>query len=341
MKNMMTSFIEPNCLAKVKEFHQLFKCPVLVRPTIPSTERCALRVSLLEEEVQELEDAIKDNNLIEIADALADIQYVLSGAVLEFGLGTKFCDIFMEVQRSNMSKACSSEDEAKETQRYYLEQYKSKNTQSYIEQISDTQWFVYRQGDHKALKSINYSPADLKPIILSSSNNDDGDNDNDDDNNVMPDSLIHVAAFHRLIQGPTLDVPTIPSQDRCVLRVNLLEEEVKELKDAIADNDLIEIADALADIQYVLSGAVHEFGFGTKFCQLFDEVHRSNMSKACKTSEEVKLTRQHYKENKQTESYSEKISDHQYLVYRNEDRKALKSINYSPANLRGIITNLN
>ncbi len=45
----------------------------------------------------------------------AIMQYVLSGAVLEFGLGNKFVELFNEVQRSNMSKACDNEEQAKET----------------------------------------------------------------------------------------------------------------------------------------------------------------------------------------------------------------------------------
>ena len=62
------------------------------------------------------------------------------------------------------------------------------------------------------------------------------------------------------------------------------------MKEAIEQNDLVEVADALADIQYVLAGAVHEFGLGEKFADLFDEVQRSNMSKACKTREEAERT---------------------------------------------------
>jgi len=92
-------------LNQVAEFHKTFKHPVVSEPTIPSKKRCELRVSLIREELEELEEAIKDNDLVEIADALCDIQYVLSGAVLEFGLGEKFRDLFDEVQRSNMSKS--------------------------------------------------------------------------------------------------------------------------------------------------------------------------------------------------------------------------------------------
>ena len=83
-----------------------------------------------------------------------------------------------------------------------------------------------------------------------------------------PDALNQVADFHRTFQHPIESAPTIPAPERCHLRVNLLEEEVKELKQAIADNDLTEIADALCDIQYVLSGAILEFGLAGKFQSL-------------------------------------------------------------------------
>ena len=86
----MMSYPEPSCLSSVAAFHTLFKCPILPAPVIPDEKRCALRVSLIREELQELEDAIKENDLIEVADALADIQYVLSGAVLEFGMASRF-----------------------------------------------------------------------------------------------------------------------------------------------------------------------------------------------------------------------------------------------------------
>ena len=155
---------------------------------------------------------------------------------------------------------------------------------------------------------------------------------------VDPDALSSVAAFHRLFQCPILARPVLPPSDRCRLRVSLLEEEVGELADAIDADDLIEVADALADIQYVLSGAVLEFGMGGIFKSLFDEVQRSNMSKACTTLEEAEQTRAHYLETKGTESLIENV-DGQWLVYREEDRKVLKSIRYSPANLSGILRN--
>ena len=118
--------------------------------------------------------------------------------------------------------------------------------------------------------------------------------------------------------------------------MELLAEELKELKAAIADKDMVEIADALCDIQYVLSGAVLEFGLGDKFRDLFDEVQRSNMSKTCKTVEEAKATMAYYKETKGVDSYYEN-SGNVYLVYRKSDNKTLKSIKYSPADLKSIL----
>ena len=148
-------------LNQVAEFHRTFQHPVLPEPTIPAEARCKLRVALLAEELKELEAAIADQDLVEIADALCDIQYVLSGAVLEFGLGEKFVTLFNEVQRSNMSKTCASEEEAIATQQHYLAK---DGTESYIKQVGE-HWLVYRSSDDKTLKSVNYSPADLKSIL--------------------------------------------------------------------------------------------------------------------------------------------------------------------------------
>ncbi len=150
-----------DALNQVAEFHKTFKHPILPTPQIPAPERCELRVNLLQEEVNELKEAIQDKDITEIADALCDIQYVLAGAVLEFGLGDKFKALFDEVQRSNMSKTCKSLEEAEATAQHYKQ---TKGFDSYIKQEGNI-WLVYRQGDHKTLKSINYSPANLKKIL--------------------------------------------------------------------------------------------------------------------------------------------------------------------------------
>ena len=151
-----------------------------------------------------------------------------------------------------------------------------------------------------------------------------------------PNALNQVAEFHQTFKHPIVNQPAIPSRERCELRISLLAEELKELQQAVDDNSLVEVADALCDLQYVLAGAILEFGLGEKFKELFDEVHRSNMSKACKTELEANLTMDHYKNTANTDSYH-KEADGLFLVYRTADNKTLKSVNYSPANLAAIL----
>lgn len=152
---------QPDSLNLVAEFHKTFKHPILKEPTIPSEDRSKLRVALLAEELKELEVAILNKDIVEVADALCDLQYVLSGAILEFGLGEKFNELFNEVQRSNMSKVCHSETEAKETVEHYL---KKDGTECYYKEEAG-KWLVYRKSDNKTIKSIKYSPADLDRIV--------------------------------------------------------------------------------------------------------------------------------------------------------------------------------
>jgi predicted HAD superfamily Cof-like phosphohydrolase len=149
-------------LNQVADFHRTFQHPIIANPGIPSERRCNLRIALIQEELDELKAAVEKKDLVEIADALCDIQYVLSGAVLEFGLGEKFTELFNEVQRSNMSKSCDTEDEAILTVKDYRE---NKNTISYYKKVGE-KYLIYREGDNKTLKSINYSPADLGSIIF-------------------------------------------------------------------------------------------------------------------------------------------------------------------------------
>jgi len=153
---------------------------------------------------------------------------------------------------------------------------------------------------------------------------------------TSPQALENVAEFHQTFHLPVLDTPQIPDADRCRLRINLLREELKELEEAIAANDLVEAADAFADIQYVLSGAILEFGLGEKFRGLFEEVHRSNMSKTCATMEEAEATVAHYLKQGQTGTIE--ASGDVFLVYRADDRKVLKNVHYSPADLKGMLS---
>ena len=148
-------------LNQVAQFHQTFGAPILAQPTIPAIERCNLRVSLLAEELDELKEAIAAKDIVEIADALCDLQYVLSGAVLEFGMDETLVKLFSEMQRSKMSKASATLEEDENTVKFYRDK---DGTEAEIKEENGV-WKVYRISDNKVLKSINYSPADLLSIL--------------------------------------------------------------------------------------------------------------------------------------------------------------------------------
>lgn len=152
----------------------------------------------------------------------------------------------------------------------------------------------------------------------------------------MEKSIKQVEEFYKTFNIPYEQKPTIPSIDRCKLRIDLLQEELDELKEAIDNKDIVEIADALLDIKYILNGGILEFGMADLTEKLFDEVHRSNMSKACDSEEDAIKTIEHYKNNYNTESYHQEFNG-KWLVYRKEDHKLLKSINYSKVNLNDIL----
>lgn len=90
-------------LAIVREWHEAFDVPVENAPTIPK-HRAQMRLDILEEEVAELRAAVEADDLVEALDALCDIQYVLDGTFLEFGLHQLKQDAMAEVHSSNMSK---------------------------------------------------------------------------------------------------------------------------------------------------------------------------------------------------------------------------------------------
>jgi predicted HAD superfamily Cof-like phosphohydrolase len=150
------------------------------------------------------------------------------------------------------------------------------------------------------------------------------------------DYLEMVGDFHLLFNAPILPTPQIPSSERCNLRINLMQEELDEVKEAIENNDIVEVADGLCDLMYVLCGTIHEFGLGDKFVKLFNEVQRSNISKACDTIQDAIDTLLYYKQKDGTEGYYKEVNG-KWVVYRNGDNKVLKSINYSPANINGLL----
>lgn len=148
-------------LRMVRQFMLLFKQTVLETPAMPAEDRKKLRLNLIREELEELQEAFRADNITETADALADLLYVVIGCAHECGLGTKMHDIFFEVHRSNMSKACDSYEDAELTIRSYNAASK---VECYIEAHGDA-WLVFRKSDNKLLKSIRYSPANIKAIL--------------------------------------------------------------------------------------------------------------------------------------------------------------------------------
>ena len=87
---------------KVKAFMNTYGQDVKERAEFPENKIVQLRIDLIEEELNELKEAIKNKDIVEVADALTDILYVTYGAGHSFGVNLDEC--FDEVQRSNMSK---------------------------------------------------------------------------------------------------------------------------------------------------------------------------------------------------------------------------------------------
>ncbi|MGY6561527.1 MAG: pyrophosphohydrolase domain-containing protein [Luteibaculaceae bacterium] len=94
-----------DCLSMVKEFHEAFGLGVKTKPEGNlGIEKALLRYKLIREENEEYLEAAQKGDLVEVADALGDILYVLCGTLLEHGLQHKIEEVFLEIQRSNMSK---------------------------------------------------------------------------------------------------------------------------------------------------------------------------------------------------------------------------------------------
>ena len=146
---------------KVIDFHKCAGHPYYyteqLNYVIEKPNRVAFRVGLIKEELSELEDAIRDNNFVEIIDALSDILYVTYGMGAELGIDLdKTFDI---VHDSNMTKFCKTEQEAIDTVKWYKETEKRYDSPDYRKSPDGKHWVVYNKSNDKALKSINYTPA--------------------------------------------------------------------------------------------------------------------------------------------------------------------------------------
>ncbi|MFT4899415.1 MAG: putative HAD superfamily Cof-like phosphohydrolase [Flavobacteriales bacterium] len=92
-------------IGHVEQFHDSFGIPNNHEPTVDLTKKdFQLRFDLLKEENEEYLQAAKEGDLIEVADALGDMMYILFGTIMKHGMQHKIVEVFEEIQRSNMSK---------------------------------------------------------------------------------------------------------------------------------------------------------------------------------------------------------------------------------------------
>jgi predicted HAD superfamily Cof-like phosphohydrolase len=157
---------------KVVDFNEKFGVPIYENPQFDIFDKnpklVELRMNLIREEMRELEDAVKNKDLVETADALSDILYVVYGAGSSFGLN--MTEIFNLVHDSNMSKLCTTEQEAQDTVKWYEENKEKLGYDSPAYRLSkDNKYYiVYNKSSGKILKSINYKPVDIKSYLSGS-----------------------------------------------------------------------------------------------------------------------------------------------------------------------------
>ncbi len=89
----------------VREFHEAFKVPFEKAPIAEiAPELIELRHKLMQEENEEYLEAAQNGDLVEVADALGDMLYILCGTIISHGMQYKIAEVYEEIQRSNMSK---------------------------------------------------------------------------------------------------------------------------------------------------------------------------------------------------------------------------------------------
>ena len=93
-----------NYIEKVEEFQKIYSQPIANEVTLISKDRLNLRFELMMEENEEYLEAALDGDMVEIADALGDMLYILCGTIIEHGMQHKIENVFNEIHRSNKSK---------------------------------------------------------------------------------------------------------------------------------------------------------------------------------------------------------------------------------------------
>jgi len=149
-------------VSEVEEFNAVMGKPNNYNPVIPDEKEWMFVYNFILEELEEYKHACETGDIVEVLDALCDITYVsLGNGAMLHGLKDKVWPAYQEVQASNLSKACSSEEEAQDTVRVRSEEQKA---ECHYEKVGEY-YIVYRTHDRKVMKNINYFRPDLSKFF--------------------------------------------------------------------------------------------------------------------------------------------------------------------------------
>ena len=150
-------------VSEVEEFNETFGKPNNYEPTIPEKKEWQFVYDFIQEELEEYREACENGDIVEVLDALCDIAYVsLGNGTMLHGLKDKIWPAYQEVQGSNMSKACKTEEEAILT---VGKRSKEQGEACHFEKLKEGRYIVYRTRDKKVMKSINYYRPDLSQFF--------------------------------------------------------------------------------------------------------------------------------------------------------------------------------
>ena len=147
---------------EVEIFNATFGKTNNYEPTIPEKKEWEFVYNFVLEELEEYREACERGDIVEILDALCDIAYVsLGNGTMLHGLKDKIWPAYQEVQASNLSKACKTEDEARET----VEKRSEEQGEPCHYEMVGNKYIVYRTRDRKVMKNINYFRPNLKQFF--------------------------------------------------------------------------------------------------------------------------------------------------------------------------------
>jgi predicted HAD superfamily Cof-like phosphohydrolase len=146
---------------EVEIFNKLFGKLNNYTPTIPEKMERDFIYNFILEELDEYKEAAEDGDIIGVLDAFCDIMYVLSAGIMAYGLKDKFIEAYGEVQASNLSKSCSTEEEADATAKFRAA---ASGRPCHFEKRSN-KYVVYRSEDRKVQKSLSYFAPNLKQFF--------------------------------------------------------------------------------------------------------------------------------------------------------------------------------